>query len=200
MNNTFLKVVIASIVSENYLRYSSRVLMSICFVAGIQGCATISSDKTQPITLQATCSGEIVSGATCELTNSKGSYAAQTPGSISINKSFGDLTIACKKGAAAGAVTLKSSSTGMTWGNILLGGGIGALVDMKTGAGYEYQNSVTVPMIGECNGNVADTDFKPTTELNDNIVDLDTAKSKCTELGFTPATEKFGECVLKLGR
>ena len=114
----------------------------------LHGCATIASDRTQPITLKTTCNGEIISDATCELNNSKGSYVVKSPGTIQVNKSFGDMSIVCKKGDASGSVVIKSSSSGMTWANILAGGGIGALVDMKTGAGYNYQNSVLVNLLG----------------------------------------------------
>jgi len=124
-------------------------LVSLNF-ALLSGCASIAGDKSQPVTIRTTCDGEELSGATCNLTNSKGSYVLKTPGTVSVNKSFGDMTIDCKKGDAAGAVAVKSSSSGLTWGNILLGGGIGALVDMKTGAGYNYQNSIVVNMMGSC--------------------------------------------------
>lgn len=116
----------------------------------LSGCASIAGDKSQPVTIRTTCDGEELSGATCNLINSKGSYVLKTPGTVSVNKSFGDMTIDCKKGDSAGAVAVKSSSSGLTWGNIILGGGIGALVDMKTGAGYNYQNSIVVNMMGSC--------------------------------------------------
>jgi hypothetical protein len=114
------------------------------------GCASIVSDKIQPLTIQTTCNGESLIGATCELNNSKGNWILTTPGSTTVRKAWGDLSISCKKGGASGVTTLSSSASGSTWGNILVGGGIGAIVDAKTGAGYNYQNSITVRLQGDC--------------------------------------------------
>jgi hypothetical protein len=116
----------------------------------LTGCATIVSEKIQPVTIQTVCDGKLVTGATCELTNSKGNWIVQTPGSTPVRKAWGDLSINCKKDGASGVSTVSSSSNGTTWGNILIGGGIGAIVDAKTGAGYDYQNSITVTLQGEC--------------------------------------------------
>ena len=116
----------------------------------LTGCATIISDKTQPLTVQATCNGESVENATCQLTNSKGVFIVKTPGTVSVHKAWGNMAIDCKKGDARGAITVQSSSTAGTWGNVIAGGIIGAVVDAKTGAGYEYNNSVVVPLQGDC--------------------------------------------------
>jgi hypothetical protein len=43
---------------------------------------------------------------------------------------------------------VKSSAEGSTFGNIIIGGGIGALVDAGTGNGYSYPDAFTVDMIG----------------------------------------------------
>lgn len=63
-----------------------------------------------------------------------------------VHKSTGDLIIDCKKGSMAGNSTLISKSNGAVWGNILLGGGIGYLVDRNTGAGFDYPNTTTIMM------------------------------------------------------
>lgn len=70
-----------------------------------------------------------------------------TPNATMVHKAWGDLNIQCQKdGCDPASTTIKSSSDGATWGNLLLGGGIGAIVDAKTGAGYSYRSIIHVPM------------------------------------------------------
>ncbi len=47
-------------------------------------------------------------------------------------------------GKVSGHETLVSKSNGAVWGNILIGGGIGYIVDRNTGAGFDYPSSVAV--------------------------------------------------------
>lgn len=81
----------------------------------------------------------------------KGAWFVTTPGSVTVNRSYNDLTIRCEKdGVEPGLLTAKSSTKGMAFGNILFGGVIGAGVDMSTGAAYDYPTTFTVEM-GETN-------------------------------------------------
>lgn len=66
------------------------------------------------------------------------------PGSVTIQKSTGDLAVDCAKENIMGHETIISKSNGAVWGNIILGGGIGYVVDRNTGAGFDYPNSITV--------------------------------------------------------
>ena len=130
-----------------------RMLLLLPMLALATGCATITADKSQPLTVQTTCNGKVVNGATCEMVNSKGVFIVQTPGSASVRKSFGAMTINCRLEEARGSLSIDSSSNANTWGNLLfLGPGIvvGAAVDAGTGAGYEYTPSVVVAMQGQC--------------------------------------------------
>ena len=127
-----------------------RVLVLLPLLALATGCATITADKSQPLTVQTTCNGKVVNGATCEMVNSKGVFVVQTPGSTSVRKSFGAMTINCRLEEARGSLSIDSSSNVNTWGNLIAGGVVGAVVDAGTGAGYEYTPSVVVAMQGEC--------------------------------------------------
>jgi hypothetical protein len=122
-------------------------------IALLPGCASITSGKVQPLSMQAKCDGKDVIGASCSLTNSKGQWFVQTPGSVSINKSYGDLVIACTKdGLAPAGGTFKSSSNGGVWGNIVAGGLIGYAVDAGTGAGFDYPTQLAVNFSPPCDG------------------------------------------------
>lgn len=113
----------------------------------LSGCASIAGSSSQPISVQAMKSGSQVSGAVCELTNDKGSWFVTTPGSVTVHKAYGDMSIKCQKESIDPALTTaKSSANGLVFGNILFGGLIGLAVDMGTGAGYDYPTMVTVLM------------------------------------------------------
>jgi hypothetical protein len=72
---------------------------------------------------------------------------ASTPGSIRIDKSGKDLAVACTKpGYETATVTRTPKFVGTTFGNILIGGGIGAIVDASTGANYEYPGEITLSL------------------------------------------------------
>lgn len=73
-----------------------------------------------------------VAGVGCTLTNDAGKWFVTTPGSVTIQKSTGDLAVDCAKENIMGHETIVSKSNGAVWGNIILGGGI-VLVMSSTG-------------------------------------------------------------------
>jgi hypothetical protein len=114
-------------------------------IAALSGCASITGSKNQPITVTAVCENAMVQGASCTITNEKGVSYISTPGTVMVQKSTSDLTISCTKATAiANPIVVKSSSNASIWGNILLGGPIGAAVDAGTGAGFDYPPSANV--------------------------------------------------------
>jgi hypothetical protein len=112
------------------------------------GCATITSNELQTVTLNArTVDGSAVDKALCTLKNDKGSWTASTPGNVAIRRSSEDLTVECKKeGMSDGFLRAISRAAGGMWGNILLGGGIGAIIDHNKGTGYNYPHDLPVRM------------------------------------------------------
>lgn len=66
-----------------------------------------------------------------------------TPGSLKLDKSKNDLTVACSKdGYRAATISQSPKFQGTTFGNILTGGVVGVIVDAATGANYEYPSNV----------------------------------------------------------
>jgi len=121
----------------------------------ITGCASITSSKLQPVSVQTVYENEEIAGVGCSLTNDAGKWFVTTPGSVTVQKSTGDMLVDCKKDKViVGSETLVSKAQGMLWANIIAGGGIGYVVDRNTGAGFDYPNSVTVMLrkIGESTG------------------------------------------------
>jgi hypothetical protein len=119
-----------------------------CLVACLStGCASIVSGNNQSISVTTRSQGVDVSGARCSLTNDKGQWYTTTPGSVTVHRSFNDLAVNCTYDGLDGGVTMaKSSTKGMAFGNILIGGIIGAGVDMASGAAYDYPDIIHVDL------------------------------------------------------
>jgi hypothetical protein len=87
-------------------------------------------------------------GASCQLTNDKGTWFVATPGTVSIHRSYSDLTSICtKEGFQTSNAATPSGTKGIAFGNILLGGIIGGGVDAATGAAYDYPALISILMI-----------------------------------------------------
>jgi hypothetical protein len=112
------------------------------------GCSTITSSEMQTVTLSTrTQGGDAVDQTKCTLKNDKGSWTATAPGNVMIRRSAEDLNVECKKdGMSDGFLRAISRSAGSMWGNIIFGGGIGAIIDHNKGTGYDYPNDLRVLM------------------------------------------------------
>ncbi len=112
------------------------------------GCASITGSDMQQLSL--TTKGEdakTVEGAQCKLQNDKGTWDFTSPGFVNIRRSSEDLTVECKKdGLKDGLLKAISRAAGSMYGNIIFGGGIGALIDHSKGTGYNYPDSLPVEM------------------------------------------------------
>ena len=114
------------------------------FLSG--GCSTITQSETQSLALTATYESKPVE-TNCQLKNDKGSWDAKTPPNVTVRKSNEDLEVTCKKdGMPDGILKAISRAAGSMFGNIIFGGGIGAIVDHSKGTGYDYPNQLPVKM------------------------------------------------------
>lgn len=125
-----------------------KPVLPIALAVLTTGCASIVSGTSQPVSVETrSSSGAALAGASCKLTNNKGTWFVTTPGSTTVNRSYEALNVRCEKeGADPGQSVINSSTKGMAFGNILFGGPIGAGVDMASGAAYDYPNLITVMM------------------------------------------------------
>lgn len=128
-------------------RFFSALILSVTVLAG-SGCASITGTPNQSVSVQArTQGGKEVAGASCELTNNKGKWFVTTPGSVSIHRSNDDMQVLCNKdGIEPGRAAVVSETKGSMFGNIIFGGGIGAVIDHNNGAAYEYPSFIQVVM------------------------------------------------------
>jgi len=124
------------------------LLTSASVLTFLSGCASVTGTTGQSISVETRQkNGAVLSGASCELTNSKGKWFLNTPGTAAIRRSNDDMIVICNKdGHAPGTAAVVSETKGMMFGNILLGGGIGAIVDHNTGAAYEYPTLIQIMM------------------------------------------------------
>jgi hypothetical protein len=122
-----------------------HALAVVAFFTVLPGCASIVTGQNQSVTVET----PACEGASCRLTNDKGTWAVKAPGSVVVTRAYGDLSVTCsKEGHGSATNTVASSTKAMAAGNIVFGGVIGAGVDAATGAAYDYPNVITNPL--EC--------------------------------------------------
>jgi len=110
----------------------------------LSACSSIIEGTSQEITVNTN-----PPGADCSL-NRQGisiAHVNPTPGAATIKKTKYDITIVCnKKGYEEATYLNHSGSAGATFGNIVLGGGIGWAVDSAAGADNKYDSPVNISL------------------------------------------------------
>jgi hypothetical protein len=117
-----------------------KQLTPLACALALSGCATIVNDTVQPMRLETkTSSGQMVAGATCTISNDYGPMEAKSGETVKVRRSSKDLDITCKhpQNPDARARAISRANAGLA-GNILFGGGIGAIIDHNKGTAYTY--------------------------------------------------------------
>jgi hypothetical protein len=126
---------------ESMIRVALIAAMSLLVV----GCSTITEGRSQNITVTTD-----PPGAKCKLER-QGAVIAnvdQTPGSVYVEKTKYDILITCEKdGYETATLNNHSGVAAATFGNIILGGGIGWAIDSATGSDNRYDSPVTITMM-----------------------------------------------------
>jgi hypothetical protein len=110
----------------------------------VSGCSTIVEGQSQLLSIDTT-----PPGATCVLTRHGETIGSvtPTPGNINVEKTKYDITVTCDMDGYEQATLIdKSGAAGATFGNIILGGGIGWAIDSATGSDNKYDTPVTVTL------------------------------------------------------
>jgi len=111
----------------------------------LSGCGTITQGTSQNITVTST-----PPGGHCDL-NRKGEHVAtldHTPGTVKVDKTKNDILLTCTlAGYQDASVNLESGYGVGTFGNIILGGGIGWAIDSASGADNKYPSSANVQFV-----------------------------------------------------
>lgn len=118
----------------------TKTLLAAAIAVSLVGCASITNDTSHPVKLETkSITGEILTGAECTLTNDYGSSTAKSGGTTQVRRSSKDLDINCKlPGQPDANARAISRANGGMWGNIIFGGGIGAVIDHNKGTAYTY--------------------------------------------------------------
>ena len=111
-----------------------QLLLALTILVTLSACATLTGGREQDISITTT-----PAGADCLLTNGQESWTLEkTPNTIALPRAYQSITVNCTLAGYAPITTqLEPITRGRTYGNIALGG-IPAVVDMSTGAGYAY--------------------------------------------------------------
>ena len=131
------------------MRRSTAPILLIAAV--LPGCATITTGTTQSIFVDTT-----PAGAVCRFSRSDKEVGAvnPTPGMLTITKDGAPLTVICtKSGYFPNTGVLRANLEPMAFGNILLGGIIGMVVDAASGADRKYDAAlrITLRKVGSSN-------------------------------------------------
>jgi hypothetical protein len=121
-------------------------ILSPAIVLLLSACASVTVGSDQLITVKTT----PVEGSRCEIKNPKGTWVVErTPGTATISKARGEMVVTCSnQNGKTASRRAESDSKAEAFGNILIGGGIGAAADMATGAAYLYPAEIVVDLNG----------------------------------------------------
>jgi uncharacterized protein YceK len=117
-----------------------RVLAAVTVALLASGCASIINDTTHPMKVDTRrADGTFVTGAECQISNDYGAITVKSGATAQVRRSSKDLDILCKDPANPDAVgrAISRANAGLA-GNILFGGGIGAIIDHSKGTAYTY--------------------------------------------------------------
>jgi hypothetical protein len=114
----------------------------------LTGCATITKDANQSVKIETYSKNNVVvTGAKCVGKNERGEFSTDNSGVMRPHRSSENLYVVCNKdGEESGIGTLISRANGGMFGNILFGGGPGAIIDHVKGTAYSYPDWVRVIM------------------------------------------------------
>lgn len=118
-------------------------LLSLVLLSSVlaTGCSTLTGEGTgQNLSIMTfTPDNKDLTGASCELKNDEGSWTAVTPATVMIRRSNKDLLVKCtKEGMMDARANVVSKTKANMWGNIIFGGGVGAIIDHNNGSAYQY--------------------------------------------------------------
>ena len=118
------------------------LLMTTCLA--MTACSSIVSGTSQTLTINTT-----PEGADCKLER-EGIVIGRispTPGSVLVQKTKHNIAVECsKKGYQTAKFINRSGTEGATFGNIVLGGGIGWAIDSASGADNKYDPIMNITL------------------------------------------------------
>ena len=123
----------------------NKYAAALIIAGSLSGCASVIDGTSEEITVNTN-----PAGANCQFLREGNVVAsiANTPGTALVKKTKHDITLTCTKAGYQTATYLNHSGIqGATWGNIVLGGGIGWAIDSAGGADNHYDSPVNISMV-----------------------------------------------------
>jgi len=121
-----------------------RHAIIILLLGFLGACSTIVNESHVPINL----SFSDNSGGTCALKNKRESYKTAIPASVTVRRSDDPLVYECTTTDGRKANGKIISEVGQTMaGNIIFGGGVGALIDANNDMHRQYPGSFIIPVV-----------------------------------------------------
>jgi hypothetical protein len=110
----------------------------------LTGCASLLNDDTQEVSVRLKCKHKPIL-ATCFAENDKGRWVFSAPGYVRVKNDYSALSISCKgqyvERFTVSAPALPSMAMA---GNVLIGGLVGAAVDMYNATGLKYPENIEI--------------------------------------------------------
>jgi hypothetical protein len=138
---TFFELTFKSLINESIKMNKAHLITLLTLSAFVSGCSTLTGEGTsQNLSVMTyTNDNKDMTGASCELKNDEGTWTAVTPATVMVRRSNKDLMVKCtKSGFADARANVVSKTKANMWGNIIVGGGIGAIIDHNNGSAYQY--------------------------------------------------------------
>jgi len=139
-----------------FARSFARTIILAQVSIATSGCATITTGPTQNITVQTS-----PVGANCTLDRAGEILGVVTvsPATLNISKSGKAIEVLCRLDSYAETMqAVEPDFQAMTLGNVLIGGVIGIAVDAVSGAVGKYPEQVSVTMVPNSFGTIAERD------------------------------------------
>lgn len=122
-----------------------RMMIAAGAILVLGGCSTIVDGTSQTLGVNTS-----PADASCVFTRDGQQIAKidPTPGTVKIEKTKHDIIVECTKDGYQKATFInKSDVNSATFGNILIGGGIGWAIDSATGSDNKYQATVSLTLV-----------------------------------------------------
>ncbi|MCV0441151.1 MAG: hypothetical protein K5880_21365 [Hydrogenophaga sp.] len=119
-------------------------LVIVAAASTATGCASLVNETTQEMKIETRAeTGGMVAGADCRMGNNHGSVSFKSGATVQVHRSAEDLEIFCQHpGNPDASARAISRVNGGMFGNIIIGGGIGAIIDHNRGTAYTYPSWV----------------------------------------------------------
>jgi hypothetical protein len=112
---------------------------------GMGACASLLDGWSQNVVVKTKSGTRDVAGALCTLSNNKGTWYVTSPGSVTVHRAADDLNVRCEyPGYVANAGSAPSTSSDLVYGNLIVGGILGAAIDVGDGSAYDYPSPIIV--------------------------------------------------------